>query len=385
MAVGKPGLHMKIAVNTRLLTDTRLEGLGVYTHEVVRRMVLQHPEDEFLFFFDRSYPKQYLYAENVKPVLCGPPARHPFLFMIWFHHVVKGLQKKHSPDVFFSPDGYLALNAPVPQVPVFHDLNFEHHPELFSRLNRWYYHRYFPQYAREATRICAISQFTAGDLVKTYGVDPGKIDVAYNGISDEVKPATKEEIAAFREKYRLVKPWFAFVGGLYPRKNLVNMLKAFERFKDETGAPHVFAIAGSRYAESEPLFDYHRAMRFRDDVMFLGRLPDRAEVNALLSGAAALMYVSLFEGFGLPIVEAMRSCCPVITGNITSMPEVAADAALCVSPGDPDEIAQAMKKLAFTQDLREELIQKGLRRAEDFNWNTTAEKVYETLVRAGGR
>jgi glycosyltransferase involved in cell wall biosynthesis len=373
---------MRIAVNARLLTHTRKEGLGVYAHEVVSRLVQQHPKDEFLFLFDRPFPSASLYGPNVTPLVYGPPARHPFLYYLWFHLVLPWVLKKHKADVFFSPDGYLALNASIPQVPVFHDLNFEHFPELFGTIDRWFYHTFFPKYAKTAKRIVSISDFTRQDLVSTYGIPDHKIDTIYNGLGSDVQPASLEAQNQFREKHEIKTPYFAFVGGLYPRKNLIGMVKAFDVFKTKTGLSHEFVIAGSRYRESEPLFDVVKGLKHAASIRFLGRLPDRADVNALLSGATALMYVSLFEGFGLPIIEAMQCGAPVLTGNGSAMPEIAGDAALFVDASDVAAMAKELEKLATSETTRQFYIDKGKVRASAFQWEKTAKGVYETILKA---
>jgi glycosyltransferase involved in cell wall biosynthesis len=373
---------MRIAVNARLLTHTRKEGLGVYAHEVISRLVQQHPEDEFLFLFDRPYPASSIYGPNVTPLVYGPPARHPFLYYIWFHLRLPRVLKKHKADVFFSPDGYLALGADIPQVPVFHDLNFEHFPGLFSPIERWFYHTFFPKYAHTAKRIVAISNFTRQDLVATYGVPSDHIDTVYNGLGLDVMPASDKSQEAFREKHALKAPYFAFVGGLYPRKNLINMVKAFDVFKTQTGLPHEFVIAGSRYRESEPLFEAVKGLNHATSIRFLGRLPERSEVNALLSGATALMYVSLFEGFGLPLIEAMQCGTPVITGKGSAMPEIAGEAALYAEASDVADIARSMEHMATHEEVRQALIAKGKSRVQMFQWEKTAQLVYESLKKA---
>ena len=373
---------MRIAINARLLTPTRKEGLGVYAHEVVSRLVKQYPHEEFLFLFDRPFPSSSIYGPNVTPLVYGPPARHPFLYYIWFHVVLPKVLKKHKADVFFSPDGYLALGANLPQVPVIHDLNFEHFPALFGKLDRWFYHTFFPKYARRANRIVAISDFTRQDLVATYGISTDKMDVVYNGVSADVQPSSPSEMQVFQKKHGIQQPYFAFVGGLYPRKNLIGMVKAFDAFKSQTGLPHEFIIAGSPYKESQPLFETVKTLPYASSIRFLGRLPERSEVNALLSGATALMYVSLFEGFGLPIIEAMQCGTPVITGKTSAMPEIAGDAALLADANDTQDMVNAMKKLAVSEDIRRQMIEKGKQRASEFQWEKTAEGVYHSILKA---
>lgn len=133
---------MNILVNTRLLLPNRLEGIGWFTHELMKRVVKNHPEHIFYFLFDRAYDKQFVYAENVIPIVFGPQARHPFLYLLWFEWVVPKIIKKYNIDLFFSPDHFLSLRANVPSVLAIHDLNFMHYPQHFPLIESWYY-RFF--------------------------------------------------------------------------------------------------------------------------------------------------------------------------------------------------------------------------------------------------
>ncbi|MGI8893400.1 MAG: glycosyltransferase family 4 protein, partial [Bacteroidia bacterium] len=276
---------MRIAVNTRLLIPNRLEGLGTFTHEVLQRMVVQHPEHEFLFLFDRPWDKKFIYADNVFPVYAGPPARHAILFVYWFEFVVPRLLKKYKADIFLSPDGYLSLRSPIKQIPVIHDLNFEHHPELFSLANKLHYKNFFFRFAKKATRIATVSEFSKKDLVKTYNIDEQKIDVVYNGVDSIYQPASKTETDKLKKELTGGKDYFVFVGGLYPRKNLINILKAFDKFKTETNSDIKFLLAGKSYKESEPVFEVHKKLKYKEDIIFLGRIEPREKLTVLLSGS----------------------------------------------------------------------------------------------------
>ena len=186
---------LKIAVNTRLLLKDKLEGIGWVAYETLRRMVVQHPQDEFYFIFDHKPDPMFLFADNVKPVALFPPARHQFLFVAHFEFALPLALRCIKPDLFFSPDGYLSLRTKVPSVAQFHDLNFEHFPNDMPKLALWHYKRYFPRYARKANRIVTVSDFSKRDIVECYHVDPNKIDVAYNGANALFVPIAEERKA----------------------------------------------------------------------------------------------------------------------------------------------------------------------------------------------
>jgi glycosyltransferase involved in cell wall biosynthesis len=373
---------MKIAVNTRLLLPNRLEGIGTFTHNVLRRMVLDHPEHEFYFIFDRPYSQEYIYADNVTPIVVGPPARHPLLYLIWFELSVQRVLRKLKPDVFLSPDGYLSLRSSIPQVPVIHDLNFEYFPEFFSWIDRKHFQFFFPRFARKARRVATVSQFSKDDLVRLYGIDQSLIDVVYAGVDPLYTQVDQHAVNEFKKATTGGQDYFVFVGGLYLRKNLSTVIRAFDAFKERTGSPVKFVIAGKSYAETKPLFDLHKTLKHKDDILFLGRIEPREKIPVLLGGALSLVYVSLLEGFGLPIAEAMSCGTPVITGNITAMAEIAADAAVLADPYDYTSIASAMQKVAESPDLRAQLRIAGMQRAAEFTWQRTADALWECVTRS---
>lgn len=222
---------MKIAVNTRLLIKDKLDGIGRFTSEVLIRMVKSHPEHEFYFLFDRPFDDSFVFADNVIPVVLGPPARHPFLFVLWFEFSVYRWLNKNQPDLFISPDGYLSLRTPITSLAVIHDLNFEHFPNDLPWLVRKYYRTFFPRFAHKANRIATVSNFSAQDIAQQYGVERSKIDLVYNGANESFTPADAEDIAKFKELYTDNCSYFITVGSIHPRKNIVRTIKAFTWYR----------------------------------------------------------------------------------------------------------------------------------------------------------
>ena len=361
---------MKIAVNTRLLLKDKLEGIGWVACETLSRIVKAHPDDEFYFLFDRKPDPKFIFAENVKPVVLFPQARHPFLYIIYFEISVRRALRKIKPDVFVSTDAYLSLRSKTPQIAVFHDINFEHFPQDFPRIALWHYKRYFPRYARKAVKIITVSEFSKKDIIDNYGVEPEKINVVYNGANEGFKPLSEEEKIEVRNKYTAGYQYFMFVGSLHPRKNLARLFPAFDIFKEKTGSDVKLLIVGEKRWWTEPIQRAFDAMKHQDDVVFVGHLQMR-ELNRVTAAALSSVYVSYFEGFGIPIIEAYRCDVPVITSNVTSMPEVAGDAALLVDPFDVNSIADAMAQM-LDDNVRTALIEKGRRRRHDFSWDKAA-------------
>jgi len=369
---------LRIAVNTRLLLHGKLEGIGWFTYENLKRITVSHPEHEFYFIFDRPCHEEFIFSSNVKPIIIGPQARHPILYFIWFEFSVRYILKKIKADLFLSPDGYLSLSSKVPSVVVFHDLNFEHYPADLPGAERWYYRTFFNRYARKARRIATVSEFSRADIVKQYGIDPALIDVVYNGANEYYTPIDAETKNATRTRHTGGRPYFLFVGALHPRKNLVNLFRAFDIFKETDTSDSVLIIAGAKKWWTGEIENVYKEMKFSHCVVFAGRL-ETAEMRNVLGSATALTYVSYFEGFGIPIVEAFRCGTPVITSNVTSMPEIAGKAALLVDPFNPNDIAEAMSNIATDQSLRQQLISAGFERAEVFTWDKSAKRLWQTI------
>jgi len=371
---------LKIAVNTRFLLKNKLEGFGWFTFEVFQRIAKQHPEHEFIFFFDRPYDQQFVFAPNVKPVVLFPQARHPFLFYWWFEFSVTQALKKHKADLFISPDGYLSLRTKTPQIAVIHDLNFEHYPKDVSWLVSKYYRRFFPRFAQKAERIITVSEYSKHDIVMLYGVDSAKIDVAYNGASESFSPITNSEKNSFKQAQTKGKNYFIFVGALHPRKNIARLLLAFDAFKKNAGTEHQLLIVGSRYNWTTEMENTYQGMQYKNEVIFCGHLT-QDQLRHAYGAAEALLFPSYFEGFGIPLVEAMRSGTPVISSNATALKEVAGDAALLFDPMKTGQLTECMLTLMNTPGKKEELIERGLERAKLFTWDNTAHKIWESVLK----
>jgi glycosyltransferase involved in cell wall biosynthesis len=372
---------MNIAVNTRLLLRGKLEGIGWFTFESLKRITIQHPEHHFFFIFDRPYDPEFVFSSNVTPVVLFPPARHPLLFCIWFDISLPILLRKLKPDLFLSPDGYLSLLSGVKSLPVLHDLNFEHYPENIPLLARLHFRHYFPKFARKATRIATVSEFSRNDIHQQYGIPVERIDVVYDGANESYEPIPEADQELIRGRYTSGCRYFVFVGSLHPRKNLVNLFLAFDLFKKSTGSDVKLFVAGAKKWWTKEIRDTFESMEFAKDVVFSGRL-DSDELGKVIGAALALTYVSFFEGFGIPIVEAFRSHTCVITSNVTSMPEVAGDAALLVDPFNPESIAEAMIRVFREPELVKKLVQAGEKRKGEFTWQKTADKLWNSIENA---
>ena len=369
---------MKIAVNTRLLLPNKLEGIGWFTYETLKRIVRSHPEHQFYFLFDRPYSKEFIFADNVTPIVLNPPSRHPILWYIWFEFSVKRALKRIGADLFLSPDGYLSLSSKVKSISVIHDINFEHHPDQLRWFVKKYLLYFFPKYANKANRIITVSEYSKTDIATTYNINPNKIDIAYNGANHVYRPLFDVEKVESRRVFANSCNYFIYIGALLPRKNVARLLKAFDKFKEASKSDIKMLIVGAKMFNTHDIEQVYREMKYKHDVIFTGRLKP-GKIELALGGALALTYVSYFEGFGIPLVEAMYAEVPVITSNATSLPEVAGDAALLVDPYSVNSIKDAMQKIYEDLYLRNALVEKGRLQRKKFNWDNTANQVWESI------
>lgn len=364
-----------------MLKPGKLEGIGWFMWQTLRRIVTRHPEVDFHFIFDAPPPKTFTDFPNVTAHMVIPPARRIVLYKLWFDYLLPKKLRRIKPDLFLSPDGFASLKTEFPQLIVMHDLNFQHHPEWMPKEVAQFYRERFPKFAHVARRIATVSEFSARDIHQNYKRSLTDIDVVYNGVNEHFKPLSKSGSEEVRQSLTQGKPYFVFVGSLHPRKNIVRLLKAFERFKDFDGREVNLVIIGSKMWDDSSLDQVIEKHRFRDDLVFTGRASNDV-LAQWVAAAEAMCFVPLFEGFGIPALEAFASGVPLIASNVTALPEVCGDAAILVNPESIEEIAEAMSRIADDTALRQELIDKGARRLKLFSWDRSADLLWESIQKA---
>jgi glycosyltransferase involved in cell wall biosynthesis len=267
-----------------------------------------------------------------------------------------------------------------------HDILFESHPEYFPEVHRKLLKFFIPFSAKRANRIISVSEFTKKQIIKYYGIPEKKISVIHEGASNKFAPVSdKDLIASVLSKYGVKKKYILFVGRIEPRKNIIGLLKAFEYIKKRGNKDLCLVIVGNqdRIFQENALFDKIKEMQIESDIVFTGGVSEN-ELPVLYNSAEVLVYPAFAEGFGLPVLEAMACGTPVITSNTTSLPEVVGEAAILVNPYSTEEIGQAIGKILDNDNLRQELIDRGLQRAENFSWEEAAKKtieVYKEVLR----
>jgi len=355
-----------------------MDGIAWFTYHTIGYMVRNNPDIHFYLLFDTDPDPEFIFGPNVTPIKLFPPAKHAVLNLMWFEVSVRMVLVRVKPDLFLSTDGLLCLGWNGPQFGVIHDINYVHFPKDLKFSNRTFFNNFYPRYARKATHLATVSEYSKADIVKEFHIPPGKIDIVYSGLNSGFVPFDEEQKKAVRQKYSQGKPYFVFVGTLHPRKNVYKLMQGFEEFKKAVPSDVKLILAGWEMYRTNELHELHATMSSKDDVIFTGRVPGK-DINGLIAAAECLTFVPYFEGFGLPPLEAMSCHVPVIASNVTSIPEVVGDAAISVDPHNIDQIKDAMIAIHSSPSLRNELITKGIERIKTFTWERTARLLNESV------
>ena len=341
----------KVFINTRALSST-LSGVQRYTLELLNRL-----------------------QSELQPIAPKKPL-HGIAGHIWEQFV---LPTRLRGNLLFSPSNTGPL-IEERQVVTIHDITPLEHPEwLNPRFAKWYQFL-IPRLVHKARRIIAVSNFTKSRICEVTSVQPDKVVVIYNGVDERFRPKSSEEIARTKDTFGISNfRYILTVATIEPRKNLQRLLEAWDVWHVNLPQDIWLVIAGAK--GKDLVFRDAVFNRLPPKICMIGHVPDE-HLPALYSGALAFIYVSLYEGFGLPPLEAMACGTPVLTSNVTSLPEVVGDAALTVNPYDIDAIAEGIKRLVEDDNLRKELSQKGLARAKLFSWERTAEVTWSVLKEA---
>jgi len=363
---------LRIAINARFLVEGRMEGLGHSCWEIYRRLVETCPQHTFLFFFDRPWARRFVDFPNVIPVALWPPARHYLLWFIWFEISLPRALRKWKADLLFSHSGSGTLSTRVPVFMTIHDLAFLEWPQHIPAMVNRFYRFFTPRHLARAKHVFVVSRFVRDDLIRHYNLQPERISVIYNGLR-KVDSRREEQAVQIADS-----PYFFYYGAIHPRKNLDRVLRAYTRFRSCYPQQVRFIVAGRMAWQTEAVWQAREESPYREDIAFTGYLPDEA-VSTTLRGALALVYVSLHEGFGMPIVEAFGAGVPVLTSRTGAMAEIAGQGAVLVNPVDVEDIARGMLQLARDAKLRETLREAGRRELVRFDWDQAVGEILKNL------
>lgn len=373
---------MKITINCWVLRNKNIDGIGYFTINTFQRIIKANPQVSFVMLCDKNFTESYFDYPNVEIRRLFPPYRHPVLYILYLEFILPFALWRSKPDLFVSAEGFLSLMSSCRQLPLIYDLNFEHNPENLSFKNRLYFRFFFKRFARKAKRIATISEFSKQDIVNWYKVPAEKIDNVSCGINSNFYVLSAEAKKTAQQKFSSGIHYFFFVGSMHPRKNMLRLLQAFNIFKEKTGSNFKLVIAGAMVWNKSEIMDAYEQSPYKSDINFTGRLSDD-DLKLALGAAYALSFVPIFEGFGLPIVEAFEAGVPVLAANATSLPEVAGDAAVYADPFDVQSICDGLVKLYENKNnLCDQLIAKGFEQKKLFSWDRTAKLLWESMQKA---
>jgi len=302
---------------------------------------------------------------------------------LWTHLRLSWEMQRRPPDVLFVPSHVVPLIHPRRTVVTVHDLGYQYYPEAHTLFQNLYLRWSTRHNARAASRILADSEATRQDLIRYYDVPETKIAVVYPGRDESLSAVHDPEIlAATRARYGLAPDYLLYVGTLHPRKNLVRLIQAFAAVLETAPEGLQLVLAGQKGWLTDDILAQVRKLGLEDRVILTGYVPDE-DLPALLSGALAFAYPSLYEGFGFPVLEAMACGTPVVCSSVSSLPEVAGDAALLVDPLHVEALAGALARPTTGAALRQDLVARGFTQIEQFSWQRCAEETLQVLEDVG--
>lgn len=371
---------LSVAINTHLLSDKagyRRAGVHRYIHCLLHHLgQIDHGlRITTMVGRNASVPKGHHSVVQSR----WPTDRSP-VRVVWEQAVQPLAVRRIGADVVHGPVYVGPIVAGCPLVVTLHDLSFIRHPELLRSGSRLYLTVLTRLSARRANRVIAVSRHTAQEASRLLGIPPERIDVVYHGVSDTFRPLPAAAVEAFRRRHGLPDRYVLYLGTLEPRKNLVRLARAFARSRAEGWR---LVLAGGVGWGSNDLVGQIQALGMDDRVLFPGYVRDD-DLPLLYNAASVFAYPSLYEGFGMPVLEAMACGTPVLTSTTSSLPEVGGDAALLVDPEDTESIATGLDRLASDAELRQDMRERGLEWAGRFDWCRTAAETAQVYVHAAG-
>ena len=372
---------MIIAVNTRFLPDDYPSVYKCFIYETFKRIAGNNPEHEFIFISDQKYIHSFVKGSNVKEVITGPSVRHSLLLKFWFDIKIPALLRKYKADVFVSCDGICSLTTKVPQCLVLQDLGFLQHTSFINKSYLPFYKKYTAKFLNKAKSIVTASEFLKQAIVTQYNTDVSSIDVLFNAVNEKFQPINNEEKQVIKNRYSEGKEYFVFAGAIHPENNLLNLLKAFSVFKKRQQTSMKLLLAGKLAVTYQSFKENLKSYKYRNDVVLIQNV-EECELIKITGAAYGLINPSLYQGYVSSVLQAMRCDVPVITASGSSMQEITDGAALYIDANSHSDIADKMMLLYKDENLRKDLIQNGRPVADKYNWNKTADLLWQNIIRA---
>jgi glycosyltransferase involved in cell wall biosynthesis len=362
---------MRIGINCRFLHAAQITGVERYAMNLLQGLLQEPTEHSYVLLGGGKKAREFSSRSPIHRIgNCG--FRSPALRQVWEQSALPVIARRAGLHVMINPIN----TAPIGygrNVIVVHDLSFLEHPQWFGRGFVALYRAIVPTAARRAAAVVTDSEYSKGKIVKLLGIDPSRVHVIYLAADPVFKRVEGDALQSVMDRHSLTKPYALYAGSVAPRKNLGRVISAYERVRERLGSEHELVVVG---ASSFHFSGNGETSGNVEGVRMLGYVSDD-DLAALYSGARVFVFPSLYEGFGLPPLEAMSCGTPVITSNTTSLPEVVGDAAITVDPENTDEIADSLERVLSDDDLAKGLSGKGLERAGSFSWSDTARQMLD--------
>lgn len=349
-----------------------------FGREILRRLVYLMPEHEWVIVLDGRYAVLPFELPRSEVVRVPVSSHHPPGMLVYLEYWLPLVAEKKRTSALLSPDGWSPLTLKLPVVPVIHDINFERQPSWIAWHWRHLYRFYFPRITHKAYHIFTVSDFSRKELTEIYGLKTSSVTVVPNGAADIFRPLTREDKKLARGRFSGGRPYVLVPTSLHPRKNASNVLKAYQKvLKDNPTFPSLLFTGGILWSDSR-LESEIRHLQDSGKIVMLGLLSER-DMALAVGGAEAVLYVSLYEGFGLPVIEAQAAGVPVLTSSSSALPETGGDGCLYANPENPEEIAEKLIALCSDEILRQSLVEKGFHNVRRYSWDKTAGIMAETF------
>ncbi|MDD5397158.1 MAG: glycosyltransferase family 1 protein [Candidatus Moranbacteria bacterium] len=373
---------MKIGIDIRCLSDGKRTGVEEYTINLLDNIFELDKKNQYVLFLNswrKSHFDERIFSQHKNvTVKCFNIPNKLLNFCFWYLRWPNVDKLLGGVDIFFMPNiNFIALSDQAKLVLTIHDLSYEIFPETFSAKRRAWHSFINPRsLCRRADQIIAVSDSTKSDIISNFGIAEQKIKRIHNGISDEIQKLDRNDpkLMEVKEKYHLPFNFIFYLGTVEPRKNIPALVRAFDHLKsshDPNLEKYKLVIAGGKGWKTDSILETMRNAKFTKDIIFTSCITnqDKAAVYTL---ATLFVYPSLFEGFGIPVLEAMRCGVPVITSNCSSLPEVVDQGGIMIDPDKPDELHVAMKEVLTNREFHSELSARALKQSIRFNWRTSA-------------
>ncbi len=374
---------MRVGIDT-FGADGGKSGLSQYIIKLLQQLALipNGPEFEVIVYDDEKslfIPP----GDKMAPICFSKRLHNPLINLAWHLVGLPRLCQKRGYDVLFLPaaNRRAPFWLPCPSVGTVHDFSSTHVEDKYDKARMFFIKRYTPVLIRRLNMVLTVSENSKRDIVSFCGIPEEKVVVTPNGVDLEVyfpQPGNSA-LERLQAKYAIRAPYILYVSRIeHPGKNHVRLINAFSQLKAKTKIPHQLVIAGTPWGRAEEVYDTAARSAYTEDISFIGFV-DGSDLPSLYGAANLFVFPSLYEGFGMPILEAMACGTPVVCSNVSSMPEVAGDAALLFDPYDEDDICRVMEEILENDELRGKLVQKGIERSGLFSWANAAYKTLEVI------